>query len=105
MFTREHYKGFDIVTDELLLSGGQYYVTTQGGYFWDWFMTDDAAKIAIDGAIESANIALDFCVSVKDAIEESLTVDGYAINDDVIATLAIQAISEYNQPIPSDEVA
>ena len=104
MFTTERYKGFVIVTDELLLSGGQYYVTTQGegGCFWDWFMTDDAAKIAIDGAIESANIALDFCGSVKDAIEESLTVDGYAINNDVVATLAIQAISEYNQPIQAE---
>ena len=39
---------------------------------------------------------------MKDASEESLTVDGYAINDDVVATLAIQAISEYNQPIQAD---
>ena len=75
------------------------------GTFWDHFESEESAKIIIDGAIESANIALDFDGDVMEAIKESLIVDDRNANEHAITTLAIEAVKEYNQPIPSNEVA
>ena len=75
------------------------------GILWDHFDSEESAKIVIDGAIESANIALDFDDDVMEAIKESLIVDDRNANEHAITTLAIEAVKEYNQPVPSNGVA